>query len=631
MVYARGVDAGQPDREVVVKGPPANRAFDAEGRLTPAGEGFARGKGIDPAVLQVREMDGGTYAAAVVHEKGRRAVDIFAAELPGLVAKIKFDKSMRWNSSRVAFSRPIRWFLALFGATVVNFEYAGIRSANITRGLRFLEPREQPVASAQEYFSFLQSQSILLDPVARRDAIRQQVAALMQQAGADVAVDEGLLDEVANLVEAPTAMLGEFEPEHLKLPADVLISVMKKHQRYFPVLKGGQLLPCFILVRNGDDRHAASVADGNAQVIRARFADAAFFVEEDLRASLESYLPRLGTLTFQLKLGSMLDKTGRVSAIVEDLLPALKISGADAETARRAARLCKADLVTRMVVEMTSLQGIMGRYYARRSGEPEAVAEAIYEHYLPRGGSDDCPASPAGLVVGMADRLDTLAGLFAAGLAPTGTKDPFAQRRAALGLVQILIQRGLNFDLRAGLAAAASHLPIPAGDQAQAACLDFIIGRLRSLLLEQGYRYDVLDAVLPACGHNPALAARNARELTAAISQPDWPASLQAYARCVRITRDSKERYNVAPAAFAHEAEAGLYAAVQACEAQAPFASVDAFLSAFKPAIGSIDSFFEAVMVMAEDPALRANRLGLLQRVAALPAGLADLSKLEGF
>lgn len=634
VVLVDDLAANQPDREVVAKGPPAARAFDALGQPTPAAEGFARSKGMNVSELEVRELDGGKYITALIREKGRPALTVLAEALPGWLAGIRFNKSMRWNSSNVAFSRPIRWLLALYGGHEVRFAYAGLTSGRVTRGLRFYEPESAVIDNPAAYFSFLKAQNIHLDPAERRRAIADQTARLMQQAGGEVKLDDDLLDEVTNLVEAPTAFLGTFEDAYLRLPADVLISVMKKHQRYFPVQKAdGSLLPCFVAVRNGDGQHLEVVADGNAQVVRARFADADFFVNQDLKHKLEEYLPRLGTLTFQTRLGSMLDKTQRIETLVEALLPALGMTAEEAATARRAARLAKADLATHMVIEMTSLQGVMGRYYARQSGESEAVAQAIYEHYLPRFTGDACPQGKAGLAVGLADRLDSLVGLFAAGLAPSGTKDPFALRRAALGLVQSLMAWDLDFDLRQGLARAAAGLPIPVGDEVQQACLDFIGGRLRSLLIEQeGYRYDVVDSVLTAQGHNPAGVLRAVKELTAWVNRADWNTLLPAFARCVRITRDQTERHPVNRELLSDPAEKELLAAVETIEA-APRrpGSVADFWEQFKPFIPVVNRFFDAVLVMADDPAVRHNRLGLLQRLAALMAGAADLSKLEGF
>lgn len=625
----------QPDRTNVVKGPPASRAFDAMGVATKAAEGFARGRGLSVSDLQVREIDGGSYVVAEVHEAGRPTVQVLAEALPGLVSGIKFDKTMRWNSNGAAFSRPVRWLLALLGEQVVPFSYAGLVSGRETRGLRFYAPDQVSIQRPDDYFTFLSKQGILLNPDERKQVIAAQVSRLQQEAGGVEDVDPDLLEEVTQLVEAPTALLGSFAQEHLRLPAEVLISVMKKHQRYFPVKSPeGKLMAYFIAVRNGGAEHLDVVRDGNEQVIRARFADASFFINEDLQHKLEDYVPRLATLTFQLKLGSMLDKTHRIEKLVEKLIPLFGLSEEEAAVARRSAQLCKADLMTNMVVEMTSLQGIMGRFYALHSGEPEAVANAIFEHYLPRYAGDSLPESMAGLVVGLADRLDTLVGLFAAGLAPTGTKDPFAQRRAALGLVQSLGLRGLAFDLRQGLKLAAEALPIQASEESQAACLEFIVGRLRSTLMEreEGYRYDVVDAVLAEQQTNPAGVFRAVSELTAWVTRPDWSTILPAYARCVRITRDQKERYTVTPAAFVEPAERELYEALQKAQA-APRrpGSVEDFFGAFQPLIPVINRFFDAVLVMAEDPVVRGNRLGLLQQIAALADGVADFSHLEGF
>jgi glycyl-tRNA synthetase len=392
------------------------------------------------------------------------------------------------------------------------------------------------------------------------------------------------------------------------------------------------MLPYFIAVRNGDGQGLDTVTDGNEHVIRARFADANFFVRDDLKKPLEAYLPRLDTLIFQAKLGSMLDKSRRIVELVDNLAGQVELDEVELATTRRAAELCKADLATKMVVEMTSLQGQMGRYYALQSGESPAVAQAIFEHYLPRYAGDQSPASRPGLVVGLADRLDSLAGLFAADLAPSGNRDPFAQRRAALGLVQNLITWDLNFDLRLALAAAASHLPIPASPQGQQAVFEFIVERLRNVLLEQGSRYDIVDGVLAAQANNPAGAARAVKALQAWAARPDWHLILPAYARCVRITREYKERFAVETQLFAGPSEQELYQALLAAES-APRAagSVDDFLNAFLPMIPPINRFFDAVLVMAEDERLRTNRLGLLQRIAALAEGVADLSRLEGF
>jgi glycyl-tRNA synthetase len=657
VVLVEAVAPGQPDLEQVVKGPPAARAFDALGLPTKAAEGFARSKGVEISALEPRDMDGGRYVVAVVRQAGRPAAVVLSEALPGLIASIRFDKTMRWNHTNVFFSRPIRWLLALFGEQVIPFEYAGLRSGRITRGLRFLEPAEKAVASPAEYFAFLKSQGILLDVAERREVVRSLVAECaagvqgVSVQKTEVEDDPALISEVANLVEVPNPFIGSFDASHLSLPREVLISVMKKHQRYFPVEKavqnlpaGGELLPYFIAVRNGGlsaqetETGMDLVVEGNQHVIRARFADAAFFVRADLKHTLADFLPRLGTLAFQVKLGSMLDKTHRITSLVESLATSLGLPPQEAAVAQRAAELCKADLATHMVIEMTSLQGVMGRYYALRSGETEAVAAAIYEHYLPRYTGDKLPQSLAGVLVGVADRLDTLAGLFAAGMAPSGAKDPFALRRAALGLMLELIGARLDLDLRSALDTAASRLPIPASPESTAACLTFIVERLRNLLLDQGSRFDVVDAVLAAQGYNPASAQRAVQELSAWVARPDWNLILPAYARCVRITRDlpaqktGAERFTIDPQAFVEPEEQALYAALQTAEAAPRLpGSPDDFLKAFLPMMPGINTFFDKVLVMVEDNMLRQNRLGLLQRIAGLAAGAADMSKLEGF
>ncbi len=392
VVYVQDLAPVQPDLDQVVKGPPAERAFDSLGQPTKAAEGFARSKGVAISDLSVREIDGGRYVTAVVHQAGRPAGEVLAEALPGLIAGLRFDKSMRWNASNVAFSRPIRWLLALYGAgkdsQVIPFEYAGLHSGRTTRGLRFRQPVEISVDSPEAYFSYLSEQGILLDKDERRRVIAAQVQALAVEVNGAIPNDPALLDEVTNLVEAPLALRGSFDPAHLKLPGEVLISVMKKHQRYFPVIANspdGSLLPYFIAVRNGDETGLELVIEGNEHVIRARFADANFFVREDKKKPLEAYLARLATLTFQTKLGSMLDKVQRIEALVGDLAGQARLDEVEMAVARRAARLCKADLGTHMVVEMTSLQGTIGRYYALDFGRK------------PGGGAGDFRALPAAL------------------------------------------------------------------------------------------------------------------------------------------------------------------------------------------------------------------------------------------
>ncbi|MBN2047756.1 MAG: glycine--tRNA ligase subunit beta [Anaerolineaceae bacterium] len=633
VLHVENLSGSQPNRTDIVKGPPANRAFDPEGKPTRAAEGFARGKGVAVESLQVREIDGGQYVVAVKEETGKPSVDVLPDALTELVNSIRFNKPMRWNASQKAFSRPVRWLLGLHGESIIAFTYAELSAGRTTRGLRFQDPETAEVRNPAAYFDFIQSQGIILDGEKRKTAIAQQVKSIIAEVGGKEELDPELLDEVTNLVEIPTAVLGTFEPSYLELPQEVLISVMKKHQRYFPIkTQTGGLMHYFITIRNGSDAHLDLVADGNEQVVKARFADATFFINEDRKKSLEEFLPELSKLTFQLQLGSMLDKTERIEKLSEALTDFIPVDDAEKETLMRTAKLAKADLASQMVVEMTSLQGVIGRYYAQLSGETKAVADGIFEHYLPRFTGDICPSSKSALIVSIADRLDSISGLFAAGLAPTGTKDPFAQRRAALGLVQALIEWDLDFDLHAGLERASALLPVKSSPETVDSCLDFIVGRMRNYLLDAGNRYDVVDAVLSEQKTNPASTNRAIQELGEWVSRSDWDQILPAYSRCVRITRDQKETFTISPDSFAEPVEQELYAALLIAEnALQQRGSIEAFFTVFEPLIPTINTFFDTVLVMDENPIIRGNRLGLLQRISALTKGTADLSYLEGF
>jgi len=635
VVLVDGLAPRQRPIEEVVKGPPVRVAFDAEGQPTRAAEGFARKQGVSVDALEVQEIDGGEYMVATRREEGQPATEVLATLLPELIASFRFKKNMRWNESNVSFSRPIRWLVALLGDAIVPFEYAGVSSGRASYGPRSEGSPEFEIGQTGDYLALLARHHIVADPDERCAIIAEQAARLAESVGGKIPDDPALLNEVTNLVEQPHAFLGRFEEKYLSLPADVLVAVMKKHQRYFPVVdEVGRLLPYFVAVRNGGEEHLDIVRRGNEEVIRARFADGYYFYREDTRKSLEEFLPRLATLTFQEQLGSMLDKTRRLEQLTLQLAEMLGLSDEETETARRAAHLCKADLATQMVVEFTSLQGVMGREYALKSGESTEVARAIFEHYLPRSADDALPQDRPGLVVGLANRLDSLAGLFAVGLVPTGSADPYHLRRDALGLVQNLLAHQLPFSVGEGLAAAARLLPVEAPADALAAALDFVVERLRGYLREQGFNYDVVDAVLAARGDDPFRARQSVEELSRWVARDDWSRILDNYARCVRITRDLEERFTLDPARFVQPAEEELYAAYQEARAQITEQTVDEFLTAFLPMVDVIDGYFakeSGVMVMAKEQKLRENRLAQLQHIAALAEGIVDLSRVEGF
>jgi glycyl-tRNA synthetase len=640
-VLVDGLAPCQQPVEELVKGPPTRVAFDSAGEPTKAAEGFARKFGMGVKDLEVREIDGGEYVVAVNREEGLATADVLPALLPELIVGLRFGKSMRWNASGVAFSRPVRWLVALLGDAVIPFQYAGLTSGRTSRSSRPQDSAAFEIARADEYPDLLAEWKIVADIDARRAVIAEQAAKLATGVGGTIPDDPRLLDEVTNLVEQPTALLGHFEEEYLKLPAAVLIAVMKKHQRYFPVVDASSeageapLRSYFVVIRNGGEEHLDSVRHGNEEVIRARFADADFFYGEDVKKSLEDFLTRLNTLTFQEQLGSMLDKTRRLEKLAPQLAETFGLNAEETQVAQRAASLCKADLATQMVVEMTSLQGVMGREYALKSGEDAAVAEAIYEHYLPRSAGDASPESKPGLVVGLANRLDSLAGLFAVGLAPTGSSDPYGLRRDALSVVQNLLAHKLPFSVRAGLEAAAALMPVAVTEESLAAALEFVVERLRGTLREEGFAYDAVDAVLAARGDDPFRARQAVEQLAAWVARDAWSRILENYARCVRITRDLDEQYELDPTRFEQPAEKALYAVYQKARDQVvPQSSVDEFLTAFVPLVDVIDAYFareSGVLVMDDDADLRQNRLAQLQHIAALAEGIVDLSRLEGF
>jgi glycyl-tRNA synthetase len=624
----------QSDEARIERGPTVDRAYDADGKPTKAAEGFAKGKGVAVSDLQIAEMDGGRYVTAHVNIIGRPAVDVLAEALPNVIAQLKFGKTMRWNATAVAFSRPIRWLVALLGEAVVPFTYSGLASGNTSRGLRPYGSPSISIKNAAGYVQTLKTHGIVLNQEERRERIRAQVDALAAQVGGRSLPNEDLLAEVTNLVEMPTALRGDFDPKYLELPRDVLVTVMRKKQRYFALeTPQGDLLPHFITVRNGDHEHLDKVQHGNEHVLTARFADASFFFREDLKKPLRDYLPRLSTMTFQEKLGSMLDKNERIGKLVDPLGALLHTPTLNQAIAADAAVILKADLATQMVVEMTSLQGTMGREYALRSGATPVVANAIYEHWLPRGAGDHLPHSPAAILLSVADKLDSLVGLFAAGLAPRSTTDPYGLRRAALGVVQIVRAHSIDVDLRTAIAAVAAVQPIAADATVQAQVLEFISGRLEALLREENkFAPDIISAVLAEQAHNPHRVNAALSELTAWVQRDDWAATLDGFARCVRITRPEATQYTLTPTAFKEPQEQALYAAYQtAAAALKPTDNVDGFLRAFAPMLPSVSAFFDKVMVHVDDLPTRHNRLALLQAISAMQHGRADLSKLVGF
>ena len=626
-----GLAERQEDVNTETRGPSVAIAFDSDGNPTKAGAGFARGQGVDPSALIQR--DGYVYAS--VHESGAATAELLTSLLPDLVRAIPLPNSMRWGDLDFRFIRPIRWFVALYGTEIVPFALAGVTSGNHSRGHRTLAPADFVITSAADYEAACEKAYIIVDPERRRAMICEQIAETAKACGGTAEITPDLLEEVLYLVEYPTALSGSFEEKYLALPAEAVITPMRDHQRYFPVKAAdGSLLPVFITVRNGGKEHLDIVAHGNERVLRARLADAQFFFDEDRRKSLAEHREKLKTVVFQQGLGSMYDKTERLmaltTAIVEEMAEG---DAADAVLAgaQRAAELSKADLVTGMVTEFTELQGIMGREYARLDGCCEGVARAIDEHYKPRFAGDAQPATEAGRIVSLADKIDTIVGTFSIGKIPTGSQDPFALRRQALGMVHTIIEAKYTLSLRAIVGRAMDLYRITdasARGKLQQAVADFIRLRLKNVL--EGIRYDVVDAVLTHVDDVYGVILR-AKAVESFLAGEDAAAGVQALVRAANLAAKGKDDA-MDPARFAAAEEKALFYAYEqakkrvlaACGSHDYVGALQALASLAAP----IDAFFDAVMVMDKDEAVRRNRLALLRSIDALTREVADFGKI---
>lgn len=628
VLLVKGLAENQDDTVEVNRGPSVAIAFDSDGNPTKAAQGFARGQGINVSELTVQDR----YVYAKKTHRGEAVDDILPSFMTDLIHGLQFPKSMRWGNEKMRFVRPIRWLVALLDDKVIPFEIAGVKSDRYSRGHRFLGTENVEIPAVSEYNDIMRKQFVIVDQEERREYIRKELNRIAQENGGKVLHDEDLLEEVVYLVEYPTVLCGGFEDKYLKLPDGAVITPMKDHQRYFPLRdKAGNLLPKFLTVRNGGTDFIDLVRVGNERVLRARLADAEFFFNEDRKRSLEERYEDLQKIVFQEGLGNMQDKTKRLLKVANFFVKEWKLDARETKLLERAIHLAKVDLTTAMVTEFTELQGEMGKEYALLDGEDPAVAEGIGEQYLPSFSGDTLPQTKIGIILGFCDKLDNLVATFSRGLIPTGSQDPFALRRQAIGIIQTTIGNQLHWSLTGALQAAQNALSIN-DKHLNEAVADFIVQRLRNILLDEGIQYDVVDAVLAQGCPDIYDAYIRAQALQNSGLVRDEELR-HALTRVLNIVGDAKVA-DVSPDLFTTGAEKELYVAYQQVleKTLAAYAEYD-YESVYKiwaQLIAPINRFFEEVIVMAEDPAIRQARLGLVGAIAQMIKSWADLRKLAG-
>ncbi len=635
IVLVSSIPEQTEEKNETFKGPKVKIAYDEEGNPTKAALGFARGKGVNAEDLVVKEVDGEEYIFAQTHTPSVDVQGLLPNVLKSIILGITWPKSQRWGTVKEHFSRPIRWLVALFGNDVVDFSFAGLTAGRNTYGHRFLAPGPFEVASADDLLEQVRKSYVVPSEDAREAIIREGVKKVEEQTGYTSVLPPKTLLEVVNLSEYPTVLVGTFDEEFLAVPEEIIVDAMLMHQRYFPLYdQAGALTNKFLVVSNGDPACSETIIDGNERVVRARLFDAKFFYDEDLKTPLEGYVERLNEVVFQEKLGTMLAKTERIEALAKHLAQDAGLDATDAQDTLRAAHLCKADLVCGAVVEFTSVQGIMGSYYAKASGETDQVAQAIKQHYQPRFAGDDLPDTSVGRIVAMSDKLDTICGLFAIGQGPSGSSDPFSVRRSAIGIINMLIA-GLGVSLEQAVEVALhSYANLTFDFEAvKTEILNFFIGRTKVILKDAGNEADAIDAVLDCGVVEPAEIVYRVEALERI--RKTMPEVIQdlatAFARAnnlkdASVGEDLNEALLSSSELALRDATAKVSEVVASELAQGNYeASLKALASLRDP----IDTFFEEVLIMDEDEAKRTNRLALLNRFVKVFAHIANFAKLS--
>ena len=658
---AGGVAETQADVVVEAKGPSVKIAY-VSGAPSKAAQGFARGQGVDVKDLVVRD----NYVYAVKHLAGQPVVELLPGLLMDILTSLSFPKTMRWADYEFRFVRPIRWMVALFGDQIIPVEICGVKSGKFSMGHRFMQQSLKAAAESQgllsaalskvgnkvysalagvkgaveipsagDYKKVMYDNFVMVDQDERRALILQQIKDLAAQNGGEAEINEDLLEEVNYLVEWPTALCGKFEEKFLSLPKECIITPMREHQRYFPVLdEDGNLLNKFITVRNGGSEHLDIVTHGNERVLRARLSDAEFFFNEDRATKLEDRLEKLKTVSFQEGLGNMYDKSERLVKMAEMLRFAIN-TPVDEEELRRCALLCKTDLVTGMVIEFTELQGVMGREYALLDGEKPEVATGIFEHYLPRFAGDALPATTIGRIVGIGDKLDNICATFSRGLAPTGSQDPYALRRQALGVINILLDANYHISLAKIIAGTLYLLDIKPEETGKLVpqIMEFFKQRLRNLLMDQGIRYDVIDAVFADKRNDDMVdLAVRCKALADYVEAGNAEPLVQVSVRVSNLCKKIEKEVAISGALFKDESENKLHEVVAAVSKEIipeiVLYDYAAVLKAGEKVIEPVNTFFDNVMVMDEDENVKNNRLAMLEEVRGIVNAVGDLSLL---
>lgn len=620
------------DLEEEVKGPAKKIAVDEEGNFTKPALGFMKSKGLDPENVYFKQVGNAEYLFGTIKQSGKETAEILKNIIPTAIKNVTFPKAMRWGGKNMRFARPIRWMVALLNDNVLDVNLEGIKASNVTKGHRFLGEREFEVNSVEDYFEKLEKNYIILDQHKRKAMIKEQAIEVANSLGGEVELDDDLLEEITFLVEYPTAFYGEFEEDYVKLPKEVVTTPMKEHQRYFPVSKDGKLLPYFIAVRNGDSHRIDIVKVGNEKVLKARLADALFFYKEDTKKPLESFVDKLQTVVFQAKLGTVYDKSLRIDKLSQTILNELNMSES-AKNTQRAAKLCKADLVTNMVFEFTELQGIMGRDYAKVGGENEEVCQAIFEHYLPRYAGDILPETNAGIALSIADKLDSIAGFFAIGIKPSGSQDPYALRRQALGILSILLDKKLSVNLNNLINAALDNYSNLEFNKEEVASqiVEFFVERVKNLFKDLGIRYDVIDAVLNNNLNDISDIHTRALELNRWLQKDELVEMLTAFNRVSTLAQKATTDI-VKEELLKEDAEIKLYNGFKEIKSNVESLLVDKkynqALDAFATLRPLVDNLFDNVMVMDKDESVKENRLGLLKQIYSTMLTICDLSKI---